>query len=81
MPTEARTVLYSCYFQYSPHEAAFVLPVSYRTEARALLLQSAVRQLTNQGIGITSGTPPPPHSVRPARQSVRVRSCAESSWP
>ncbi|WP_244189012.1 hypothetical protein [Streptomyces yokosukanensis] len=52
VPTEARTVLYGCYFQYSPHEAAFVLPASYTTEAQALLLQSAVRQLTAQGIGV-----------------------------
>ncbi|AKJ10179.1 hypothetical protein ABB07_09135 [Streptomyces incarnatus] len=52
VPAVACTVLYACCFQYSPHEAAFVLPASYSTEARALLLQSAVRQLTAQGIGV-----------------------------
>ncbi|WP_206341507.1 hypothetical protein [Streptomyces ureilyticus] len=52
VPAEARTVLYGCYFQYSPHESAFVLPASYSTEARALLLQTAVRLLTAQGIGV-----------------------------
>jgi hypothetical protein len=52
VPAEARTVLYSCYFQYSPHESAFVLPASYNSIDRALLLQRALRQLTYLGIGV-----------------------------
>lgn len=52
VPAEARTVLYGCYFQYSPHESAFVLPASYSTTDRALLIQTAVRHLTAQGIGV-----------------------------
>lgn len=65
VPAVARTVLYACYFQYSPHEAAFVLPASYSTEARALLLQSAVRQLTVQGIGVNFRHAAPIPSVPP----------------
>jgi hypothetical protein len=68
VPAPARTVLYGCYFQYSPHEAAFVLPASYGTAARALLLQRAVRLLTAQGIASTSATRPPPQLLRPARR-------------
>ncbi|MFE1071177.1 hypothetical protein ACFW5W_08115 [Streptomyces sp. NPDC058783] len=52
VPEDARTVLYGCYFQYSPHESAFVLPASYSASDRALLIQSAVRLLTAQGIGV-----------------------------
>lgn len=68
VPAEARTVLYSCYFQYSPHEAAFVLPASYSTSDRALLIQTAVRLLTAQGIGVNfrHATPTEPRASRPA---------------
>jgi hypothetical protein len=31
VPEDARTVLYGCRFQYSPHESAFVLPASCST--------------------------------------------------
>ncbi|MFD3580889.1 hypothetical protein [Streptomyces sp. NPDC058683] len=52
VPEGARTVLYNCHFQYRPHETAFALPDSYSTSDRALLIQTAVRQLTAQGIGV-----------------------------
>ncbi|MER6566980.1 hypothetical protein ABT288_12480 [Streptomyces sp. NPDC001093] len=68
VPAEARAVLYGCYFQYSPHEAAFVLPASYSAEARALLLQSAVRRLTAQGIGVNFRHAAPTAS-RPSRSA------------
>ncbi|MFF7476795.1 hypothetical protein [Streptomyces sp. NPDC008092] len=45
-------VLYGCRFQYRPHEAAFVLPDSCSTSDHALLIETAVRQLTTQGIGV-----------------------------
>ncbi|MEV6807764.1 hypothetical protein [Streptomyces sp. NPDC051132] len=65
VPTEARTVLYGCNFQYRPDEAALVLPVSYSAQARALLLHSVTRQLTAQGIGVNfrhaAPTPPSPY--------------------
>ncbi|MFC5218906.1 hypothetical protein [Streptomyces coerulescens] len=65
---EARTVLYSCYFQYSPHEAAFVLPASYSTSDRALLIHAAVWLLTAQSIGVNfrHATPAEPRPSRPA---------------
>ncbi|MCC9705993.1 hypothetical protein E4N62_12440 [Streptomyces sp. MNU76] len=47
MPEDARMVLFGCRFQYSPHESAFVLPASYSTSDRAVLIQTAVRLLTS----------------------------------
>lgn len=52
VPEGARNILYSCYFQYSPHESAFLLPGSHSNAQRALLIQAAVQQLIAQGIGI-----------------------------
>ncbi|MGW2046212.1 hypothetical protein ACWCPF_13655 [Streptomyces sp. NPDC001858] len=76
VPEDARTVLYSCRFQYSPHESAFVLPASYSTTVRALLIQSAVRLLTAQGIGVnfrhatpaSAGPPTRPPAAAPGAQ-------------
>lgn len=47
VPEDARMVLFGCRFQYSPHESAFVLPASYSTSDRAVLIQTAVRLLTS----------------------------------
>ncbi|MEU3529091.1 hypothetical protein AB0E62_35430 [Streptomyces sp. NPDC038707] len=52
VPATARPVLYQCCFQYSPDEAAFVLPASYNAETRALLLHSVLLKLTAQGMGV-----------------------------
>ncbi|WP_221334082.1 hypothetical protein [Streptomyces sp. EAS-AB2608] len=52
VPAAARPVLYQYRFQYSPDEAAVVLPASYGPGKRALLLGGALRQLTAQGIGV-----------------------------
>ncbi|MFF4361527.1 hypothetical protein [Streptomyces sp. NPDC001604] len=52
VPKEARGVLFGCRFQYSPHEAAFVLPASYSAKEQALLVQLAAHRLTAQGIGV-----------------------------
>ncbi|MBP5861435.1 MULTISPECIES: hypothetical protein [Streptomyces] len=46
VPEDARMV-FGCRFQYSPHESAFVLPTSYSTSDRAVLIQTAVRLLTS----------------------------------
>jgi hypothetical protein len=77
VPEDARTVLYVCRFQYRPHEAAFVLPDSYSASDRALLIQSAVRQLTAQGIGVNfrHATPITP------RPTTRVPAPALGSGP
>ncbi|MFF5438850.1 hypothetical protein [Streptomyces achromogenes] len=68
VPAAAHAVLYQCRFQYSPDEAAFVLPTSYPPGERALLLGSALRQLTAQGIGVNlrhaAPTAPPPSRTR-----------------
>ncbi|MFH9084195.1 hypothetical protein [Streptomyces sp. NPDC017673] len=81
VPAAARSVLYNCYFQYSPHEAAFVLPASYRTEERAILLHSMVQQLTAQGIGVTFRHPAPSSSgaPRPAPAALRTLFSARPS--
>ncbi|MFI5795912.1 hypothetical protein [Streptomyces sp. NPDC051677] len=76
VPEDARMVLYGCRFQYSPHEAAFVLPASYSSSDRALLIQSAVQLLTAQGIGVnfrhatpaSAGPPTRPPTAAPATQ-------------
>ncbi|MER6424690.1 hypothetical protein [Streptomyces sp. NPDC001137] len=67
VPEDARTVLYGCYFQYSPHESAFVLPASYSTTDRALLIQTAVRLLTAQGIGVNFRHAAPASARPPTR--------------
>ncbi|MFI6012519.1 hypothetical protein ACIBAG_27490 [Streptomyces sp. NPDC051243] len=67
VPEDARTVLYGCYFQYSPHESAFVLPASYSTSDRALLIQTAVRRLTAQGIGVNFRHAAPASAGPPSR--------------
>jgi hypothetical protein len=76
VPDDARMVLYSHCFHYSPHESAFLLPASYSDAERALLLQSAIRQLTNQGIGVNlrraAPTTAPPTAPPPSRL-VRTR--------
>lgn len=68
VPEDARMVLYDCRFQYSPHEAAFVLPASYSASDRAWLIQCAVRLLTAQGIGVNfrHATPAVPRASRSA---------------
>ncbi|MFJ6898151.1 hypothetical protein [Streptomyces hokutonensis] len=68
VPEDARDVLYSCSFQYRPHEAAFALPASYSRAERALFLHAVVRLLTAQGIGVNfrNATPAAP-TVTPAR--------------
>ncbi|GAA3500746.1 hypothetical protein GCM10019016_078530 [Streptomyces prasinosporus] len=67
VPKDARTVLYGCRFQYRPHESAFVLPASYSTSDRALLIQSAVRLLTAQGIGVNFRHAAPASAGSPTR--------------
>ncbi|MGW0137540.1 hypothetical protein [Streptomyces calvus] len=76
VPDAARTVLYSHCFHYSPHESAFLLPASHSEADRALLIQSAIRQLTDKGIGvnlrraapvISTTLPPSSPSSRPVR--------------
>ncbi|WP_229877478.1 hypothetical protein [Streptomyces bluensis] len=67
VPEDARMVLYGGRFQYSPHEAAFVLPATYNTSDRALLIQSAVRLLTAQGIGVNFRHATPASAGPPAR--------------
>ncbi|MDX3832850.1 hypothetical protein [Streptomyces europaeiscabiei] len=77
VPEDARMVLFGCRFQYSPHEAAFVLPASYSTSHRALLIQTAVRLLTAQGIGVnfrhaapaSEGPPTRPPTAAPGIQT------------
>ncbi|MCZ0990346.1 hypothetical protein [Streptomyces diastatochromogenes] len=80
VPAAARTVLYACYFQYSPHEAAFVLPSSYDTEARALLLHSAVRQLTTQGIVVNFRHAAPAAASRPPCPAAAVLGAPPPAW-
>jgi hypothetical protein len=68
VPNDARSVLYSHYFHYSPHESAFLLPASHSDAERALLIQSAVQKLTAQGIGVNlrrAATAEPP-TTRPS---------------
>ncbi|MGW0709006.1 hypothetical protein ACWD4G_24165 [Streptomyces sp. NPDC002643] len=65
VPKEARMVLFTCHFSYSMDQYAFVLPASYTDVRRALLIQTAVRLLTAQGIGVnfrhaTPKVPSPP---------------------
>ncbi|SFY48664.1 hypothetical protein [Streptomyces sp. F-1] len=52
VPATARAVLFAARFQYDPHQAAFVLPLDYSPEARAMMLQQVVRRLTADGIGV-----------------------------
>lgn len=66
VPKDARTVLFACHFFYSMDQFAFVLPASHTDAVRALLLQTAVRLLTAQGIGVnfrhaTPTVPTPPN--------------------
>lgn len=52
VPAAARAVLFAARFQYDPHQAAFVLPLGYSPEARAMMLQQVVQRLTADGIGV-----------------------------
>ncbi|MEV0636284.1 hypothetical protein AB0I77_15185 [Streptomyces sp. NPDC050619] len=52
VPKDARMVLFTCHFSYSIDQYAFVLPASHTDVRRALLIQTAVRLLTAQGIGV-----------------------------
>ncbi|CAM5570854.1 hypothetical protein [Streptomyces aurantiogriseus] len=67
VPKEAHMVLYSCHFSYSPDQYAFMLPASYRDAERALLIQTAIRLLTAQGIGVNFRHAAPDIPARPAR--------------
>jgi hypothetical protein len=67
VPEDARTVLYGCRFQYSPHESAFVLPVGYSLAERALFIQTAVRLLTARGIGVNFRHATPATAGPPSR--------------
>ncbi|MEU6814063.1 hypothetical protein [Streptomyces sp. NPDC046860] len=53
VPAEARSVLLAASFLYSPLDNAFVLPATYSSAQRALLLQRVIRSLNDQGIGVT----------------------------
>ncbi|MFD4555976.1 hypothetical protein ACFWP5_16925 [Streptomyces sp. NPDC058469] len=77
VPQDAYDVLYSCSFQYRPHEAAFALPASYSRAERALFLHAAVRLLTAQGIGVNfrHATPAAP-TVTPARPLIPTAASA-----
>jgi hypothetical protein len=77
VPRDAYDVLYSCSFQYRPHEAAFALPASYSRAERALFLHAAVRLLTAQGIGVNfrHATPAAP-TVTPARPLIPTAASA-----
>ncbi|MEU3616861.1 hypothetical protein ABZ725_31845 [Streptomyces sp. NPDC006872] len=68
VPDDARSVLYSHRFHYSPHESAFLLPASHSDADRAMLIQSAVRKLTAQGIGVNlrRAAPAAPTTNRPS---------------
>ncbi|MEN8654408.1 hypothetical protein ABCR94_28375 [Streptomyces sp. 21So2-11] len=52
VPPDARATLYAHGFQYTPHQAAFLLPASYGESGRALLVQAVAQQLTAEGIGV-----------------------------
>ncbi|MEW2620889.1 hypothetical protein [Streptomyces sp. NPDC048106] len=52
VPPAARTTLFAARFQYDPHQAAFVLPLAYSPETRAVMLQQVVQRLTADGIGV-----------------------------
>lgn len=69
VPQDARMTLFSCRFSYSLDQYAFVLPASCSDTQRALLLQTVVRLLTAQGIGVNfrHGTPAVP--VQPSHPS------------
>ncbi|MFJ9789405.1 hypothetical protein [Streptomyces globosus] len=52
VPEEAREALYVHGFQYVPHQAAFLLPVSYGEAGRAVRIQAVALRLAAHGIGV-----------------------------
>jgi hypothetical protein len=77
VPADARTVLYGCRFTYDLDQSAFVLTATSDAE-RALLLQSVIRLLTAQGIGVdfrhaTPDIPAPPLRPHPTGPGVPLR--------
>ncbi|MEE1765297.1 hypothetical protein [Streptomyces sp. SP18BB07] len=78
VPADARAVLYGCRFTYDLDQYAFVLPASASDAERALLLQSVIRLLTAQGIGVdfrhaTPHIPAPPSRPHPTGPGVPLR--------
>ncbi|MFD5256850.1 hypothetical protein ACFWM5_28960 [Streptomyces bobili] len=82
VPEEARTTLYACHFQYRPHEFAFVLPASYSTKERALLVQLAAQRLIHEGIGVNfrrAAPLQPPAATLPAASKAPVAAAPKSA--
>ncbi|MCZ4103454.1 hypothetical protein [Streptomyces sp. H39-C1] len=74
VPEQARTTLFTCGFQYHPHQAALLLSAEYSENGRALRVQAAARLLTAKGIGVnlrhvapTTTAALPPASPQAAR--------------
>uniref|UniRef100_A0AAU2AER3 Uncharacterized protein n=1 Tax=Streptomyces sp. NBC_00093 TaxID=2975649 RepID=A0AAU2AER3_9ACTN len=67
VPKDARLVLFGCHFSYNLDQFAFVLPASYPDMVRAHLLQTAVRLLTAQGIGVNFRHAAPAVPAQPPR--------------
>ncbi|MDX2821029.1 hypothetical protein PV416_07980 [Streptomyces ipomoeae] len=83
VPEEARMTLFGCRFQYSPNEAAFVLPASYSSKERALLVQLVALRLTAQGIGVNfrraAPLPSPPESAAVSKALTTVPAAPRSA--
>ncbi|WP_327731469.1 hypothetical protein OG250_43310 [Streptomyces sp. NBC_00487] len=83
VPEEARMTLFGCNFQYSPHESAFVLPASYSSKERALLVQLVALRLTLQGIGVNfrraAPLPSPPASAAASKALTTVSTAPTSA--
>ncbi|WP_371649055.1 hypothetical protein [Streptomyces mirabilis] len=75
--------LFGCNFQYRPNEFAFVLPASYSSKERALLVQLAAQRLTLQGIGVNfrraAPLPPPTAASAPASKMLPMVSSSPKS--
>ncbi|MCQ9185459.1 hypothetical protein KMT30_41835 [Streptomyces sp. IBSBF 2953] len=69
VPQDARMTLFGCHFSYSLNQYAFVLDATCTDTQRALLLQTVVRLLTAQGIGVNFRHAAPAVPAKPSRPS------------